>query len=113
MNLKDWFLSKPYWVKGAVIGFIILLFYGLIFLSCVFSYTGWDKLRCIKPPLGYIAYSEDIAEKLLVSLGLNAPQGSTLLNSVTMPIGFVLLFSRVIIGALIGWIIGKIRNRKK
>ena len=109
MDWKNW----PYWIKGAINGLIVMIFFLLPFLSCLFSSTGFDRLGCFNSPIVYVSYSENIAEKMLISLGLNAPQGSTLLNSVTIPLGFVLLFSPVIIGAILGWIFGKIKNKQK
>jgi len=110
MGWRDW----PYWLKGGVIGLIILI-PGALF---IFTSIGGLILLLLFPillllnPIGdYIYQTYRVADV--------SPTGFVMysLPNKFMLIKYIIYFLGVIIyvfllGALIGWIYGKIKNRK-
>jgi hypothetical protein len=88
MSWKDW----PYWVRGGVIGVLVYFILALLVVTYIFS----------------VATSSDDGLALIVIFlpGLWLTQKSIFALLIN-------LLSFFIIGAIIGWIIGKIKERKE
>ena len=51
---KDWFKSKPYWLRGGIIGGIIALFLTFLATICFIRFPAEAGLVCLILPLGPI-----------------------------------------------------------
>ncbi len=94
MGWKKW----PYWLKGGIIGLIIVIL-GALLISL-------SPVRCIglsqdgtgcKPPQGTNAFVYNI---------------NSILNNFDMVFLYFILLT-IIISSVIGWLIGKIKNKNK
>ena len=97
MKWKNW----PYWLKGGVIGGIIPL--GGILIG----YLGHES---IISGLLYLLFAFPVA--IILGCGLENP--NTICSLKATP--FIIILSTIIyflLGAIIGWIVGKIKNKKK
>jgi len=102
MGFKNWFKSKPIWVKGGFIGAVIslvMIFYPWVYLS----------IECSKPICPFQVFNVGGAN--CVSFLDCHPADFLFLPVMIFLIIFILvLFS--LFGAAIGWIYGKIRHSK-
>jgi len=94
MEIKNCWKTKPYWLKGGVLGAVFVLVYYSLFtaiLSSLFSSQ---------------------AELLSAPFALPFILSSTWFSGVYLEaIGFVILFTLYfLVGALTGWAIGKIKK---
>ena len=83
MGWKDW----PSWVKGGVIGIFLILLYLLIFIISSDLLQLGERAFAFALPLFLVSGTNDF-------LGL-----------------IFTLIAYFVLGAIIGWIVGKIRNR--
>ena len=97
MGWKD----LPYWIKGGVIFFVFRIVIGAII---ILSSPRGDFGRALM--LGFL----DLPITLIIANSpLNINIGSYLMNNVLLTIlGLIFWF---VIGAIIGWIVGKIKNK--
>ena len=51
--MKSWFASKPYWLKGGIVGVIISLLLALLATICFTINPGVEGLICLLLPLGF------------------------------------------------------------
>jgi hypothetical protein len=91
MSLKDWIKLKPYWFKGGAIGVIISLIFSIIYLlyeaiDVYFLSGGGDNTQILFPIVIFI---------YIIPLYI-------------LPVTFITF----LIGAVVGWIFGKIKSRK-
>ena len=92
MGWKDW----PYWLKGGVIGLVFVL---ILFLLIYFNLLG----SSISGTLGIFI----VVITFIGALGL-CPENACQFYTAGL---LILLIESFIIGAIIGWIIGKIKNK--
>jgi len=117
MEVKIWFSRKPTWFKGAIIATIIIGVSFLLNLATIFTHF----------PLGLVL-GPYIIPFLLITQALASTfgQGNTLLfyespysklgpeptalNWVIITIIIILIY--FLLGAIIGWIVGKLKQRR-
>jgi hypothetical protein len=98
MGWKEW----PTWLKGGVIGLILSVLFLIGLIICASSSLGSGSYGCINFifPLFFGAFMASILNIQNKFVGY-------------FVIGFTNLIIYFLIGALIGWIVGKIKNRNK
>lgn len=107
MNWKSW----PYWVKGTVLAFLFGL--GLYLTLLVENWAETDWAIYVLTPIVYFPLK--ISESM-TPLFCTPPSGDPLLACFgpEMLIGFSSLFLEFLIsGAVIGYLYGKFKNRRK
>lgn len=95
MHWKNW----PYWGKGAIIGFVI----GSIILA-ISRYAGSGAVL-------FFVTLFAMLPGIVVNDLLSQPSSSGIPDMSNVP--YVNIFSYLIIGAAIGYLYGKIKNRKQ
>lgn len=115
--MKEWFKSKPYWLKGGMIGLIMSIFYSLFSLFKIGNPCGEYCLEIfgnerlgvvfmlITMLLGFMgSWVTVILAIILKIFGLTFRDIPTFILWINFIISYILLF------ALIGWIYRKIKN---
>lgn len=106
MSWKD----LPYWLKGAIIGFLIgLILAGIIHFTSSPSSAGWDSLGFVIVSLP--AFLVILPFMFLFDQIMTRVFGIVLNDDIT--IWYYGIFGWILFGALIGGIIGKIKSKKK
>ena len=97
----------PYWLKGGIIGGSIGL------LLAIFSNMGTFVLDISYPrSLVYLSYPALYVSGLLIFSIIGCKSFGCVL--LLMPLfGFLVILQGFIIGAIIGWIVGKIKSKKR
>ena len=90
MKIKNWFKSKPYWLRGGIIGLVFILIFTILFyiiesLFIVNSYA-WAVIS-LPFTIPYIYFS-------------------------LIPTFIIVFLFYFLFGALIGFIVGKIKSKK-
>ena len=98
MGWREW----PAWLKGGVIGLILLILAFIVSVSCVSLVVGPNQLSCVIPALPIL-----IGGILAELLGF---QNKLVVYFIMDSVDLILYFS---IGAFIGWIVGKLKNRNQ
>jgi len=110
MQLKNWFQSKPYWIKGGMIGVIIAV---LSYFVAPVPLLGLLSVLLIFPTLIALLIISKIfgsgnslvfTEATENNLGLS----TTIFGKIVLI--FVVLSMYFLIGAVIGFLIGKIKS---
>jgi len=108
------FKNLPAWLKGGIIGLII----GILFILGAYFYQWWvDYTAPTIPPvmiekpniLKILLFLPFILPFIIASLILFLLTGLENEYPITIFIGLIVYF---LIGAFIGWIVGKVRKRK-
>ena len=102
MEMKNWFFSKSYLIRGSIVGTIISLFLSLLFFLCVVNIEGVAGTVCLfllwPGVLVYWRFEEifrfNFGESYLIWINI---------------IHFIILTA---VGALIGWMVGKVKSKK-
>ena len=104
MNIKDWFKSKPYWLKGGIIGLLLIL---LIFIA--------NLLLGLPHPL-------QGEGSMFLFLYASLPFVKVFFIFDRLPYSYAFAFTLYvlstflgyfIVGAAIGFIVGKIKSKNK
>lgn len=126
MKIKDWFKSKPYWLKGGIIGVIfILIIMTLVYTTHRYTVSGspnilktfliYLSLPLAMAGLGSVFVISTITEQITgTPLYESTFATFTPLVSVIFAVSvyiFIFLYY-FIVGAAIGWIVGKIKSKK-
>ncbi len=105
---KDWFKSKPYWLRGGIIGGIIALLLALLATTCLISIPGEAGIVCLFLPLGPL-FPEFFFGYVQFEFVDFSIYFSDLFYVFLMHMtSFIILF---FFGSLVGWIIGKIKSK--
>ena len=121
MNLRDWFKSKPYWLKGGIIGLVfILIFMILFYINEFLRITHGSFWAIVSTPFTvpylFVTY---LITSMMLTKGVNGdiPQliydpSPPKVSSITILSFVLVLLSYFLLGAFIGWIVGKIKSKK-
>jgi len=99
MGWKDW----SYWLKGGVIGICIGIILSVLIWTEIYS-TDWLWDIMVSPNFSLAGWITGLFSCNLRGLGCFGLD-AIISNALT-------IFEFIIVGALIGWIYGKIKNRK-
>ena len=105
MNIKNWFKSKPHWLSGGII--LASIYFALFLLGILLS------------PLSAIHSAvEEIIVALIIVISIPSIWVMALFPELSYTEGIGLeffigaLITYFLIGAIIGWIYGKIKSKK-
>ena len=103
MSIQSWFSSKPYWLKGGIIGGIISIILSVIFVPCVIIIEGVGDTVCLFPLwLGFVLYSLIINNFPFLYIDGNI--------GFSGPINIFNFFIFLSLGTAVGWLFGKIKH---
>ncbi len=103
MTLKHWWNTKPYWLKGGMIGLILILVsYALLAAAIAeFGCTGGSHATKICTDWDIVSY--------YFTFLVTTPFNSNIFFGFFIA-AFSILF---VVGSLVGWVVGKIKSKKK
>ena len=105
---KDWFKSKPYWLRGGIIGGIISLLLTLLATICFIRFPAEAGLVCLILPLGPILPEFFFGYIQFEFVDFSAYFSDLFYVFLMHITSFIILF---LIGAFAGQIIGKIKSK--
>ena len=100
MSIQSWFSSKPYWLKGGIIGGIISIILSVIFVPCVIILVGVPGTICLFPIWPGVWLFWTIQNYFYFSLG----------NGEVVVMNIFNLFIWLSTGTFIGWLVDKIKD---
>lgn len=112
MGWKEW----PMWVKGGVIfggGVSILFIGGIILVDALSSRWGYDLTHLIMPGIDILNRLPLVLAKAITPLFCHERGWFDCIAPFVYLDFFFLLVELIIIGAIIGWIVGKVKEKKE
>ncbi|MFA5887304.1 MAG: hypothetical protein WC852_01160 [Candidatus Nanoarchaeia archaeon] len=105
MSFKEWWKSKPYWLKGALFGLILCVIFGILLFVVNIILSSEDTTAFLTPLIVPFIPTLFLLEIMgVINVGIIS-------DMVLMFIISLVEYSAI--GALIGWIVGKIKSKKK
>ncbi len=101
---ENWFTSKPYWLKGGIVGSVIAIASSILFSLCLLIFKAEAGLICFFLILPGALFFEMFLGELLFIFNVSELFYEILLNATN----FILL---LLAGLLLGWIVGKIKSK--
>lgn len=110
MKIKEWWGLKSYWFKGGALGVIFILLYCCLFYVVRSFYLDYPvvlstPLLPLASSLTFLSTVLNIPFAIVGERRIDAP----FVLAIIAPF-IALIVSYFIFGALIGWIVGKIKN---
>lgn len=113
-NVMRWFKSKSYWLKGGIVGTILFVFSSLLSIFCLSTTAGEHSMSCVFIPAFFVGWwfweivttNPDffVLEDIFYSIFGNSEMSWIIATHVTSLIIFF------VAGAIIGWVVGKIKR---
>ncbi|MFA5856090.1 MAG: hypothetical protein WC867_01930 [Candidatus Pacearchaeota archaeon] len=97
------------WFKGGLIGIGIGVILLILYELCNYYCTEFGCLGCLI--FSFYSLILLLPFRPIINSFLSGEEGRILLNTYFFPIYYILL--HILIGVFIGWLIGKIKSRKK
>jgi|SRR3989338_1247499 len=118
MNPNTWFNSKPYWLKGGILIFPVLILL-IIFFGLLLALINGGKCSlgvCLEMYPDYCPESFIACFGIPLSIALtplNLPFIKFVFREIPLIMFIYLPLFYFIIGAFVGWIYGKIKSKNK
>ncbi|MEK6984333.1 MAG: hypothetical protein AABX33_07200 [Nanoarchaeota archaeon] len=120
MSLKEWFRSKPLWLRGGITGVILGIFWSLTAIIGGFV-CNWNPVDgssifpgfCKNTIALFIFYFPFVGAFYLTAFGLGTVlRFLPIFFSYFIIVPIILISFCFLVGSVVGWIVGKIRARK-